>query len=65
MPSSLSEEERVRIAEELLLSVHTDVTASEDDPATLRELRVRAAEVKNGDRSGSTWAELRKKLERE
>ena len=62
---SLSEEERVRIAEELLLSVRPEGIASADDAATLIELRARAAEVRNGDRSGPTWAELRKNLERE
>jgi len=59
---SLSEEERVRLAEELLLSVRLDGMPSEDDAATPADLRARAAEVKNGDRSGTTWPELRKNL---
>lgn len=59
---SLSDDERVRIAEELLLSVRPEGVPSEDDDAVLTELRDRAAEVKNGDRSGSTWPELRKNL---
>ena len=59
---SLSEEERVRIAEELLLSVRPDGVPSDEDAATLAELRARAAQVKDGDRSGTTWPELRKNL---
>ena len=62
---SVSEDERLRIAEALLHSVAPDGVASADDPGTAAELRRRVADIEAGDRAGVSWAELKDTIERE